>query len=346
MTLLEFAEDGETLLGEDMDAIMDSDDYTNAFDLLQQLGVDVVAACRFVNDLKRMPTQTFMELSGRGKIVEAAAHGKRRPLNCRSLAALDLRTPKRNGEPWNLSKKEDQQLAEDMVLRQKPDWLTGSPPCTPCRSFNWGLNFSKMDPKRVEEILRKPKDYLRFVIRLYRIQLDQGRHFLHEHPQSARSWQDEHMVDLLADPRVGITVSDQCEYGLFTPGPDGQPRRAKKPPQWACPSPWMLKRLSKRCAGGHTHQHIIGGRAKQAVFYQLKLVVKLPRCMRDNADAKAVDDDPEEVAMKVSAALNSNFTDSIRNLHSTYPREALVSNIASRKRMGKIPRRDSAQHRR
>ena len=54
-----------------------------------------------------------------------------------------------------------------------------------------------MDPERVKAILKEGQRHLHFVISLYKIQLDEGRHFLHEHPQGARSWQDIHMRSCL-----------------------------------------------------------------------------------------------------------------------------------------------------
>ena len=86
--------DQHDMHGEDIDAILDADDCINLFDVLQHLGVDVVHACRFVCSLKRRPPTTFMEWYGQGRIVEAAAHGQRRALNCKGLNALDLRTMK------------------------------------------------------------------------------------------------------------------------------------------------------------------------------------------------------------------------------------------------------------
>ena len=92
-------------LGTDVDAMLNAEACTNMTDLLQQLGADVVEASRFVNAIRQRPPITFAELVGQGRIVEAAAHGKRRALNCKGLAALDLRTLKPNGEPGGFQQK-------------------------------------------------------------------------------------------------------------------------------------------------------------------------------------------------------------------------------------------------
>ena len=42
---------------------------------------------------------------------------------------------------------------------------------------------------------------LGLVVQLYHDQLPRGGHFLHEHPATAESWEDEAMADFLADPQ-------------------------------------------------------------------------------------------------------------------------------------------------
>ena len=89
------------------------------------------------------------------------------------------------------------------------------------------MSHRKMDPSVVEKLRREAVRHLRFVIGLYRIQLSNGRHFLHEHPETATSWSDPATLDLLSMPKVSSVVSDQCEYSLLTPGPGGVPMAAK-----------------------------------------------------------------------------------------------------------------------
>ena len=44
--------------------------------------------------------------------------------------------------------------------------------------------------------------HLDFVVGLYRLQLEEGRLFVHEHPQSASSWQVESVEELMRMPGV------------------------------------------------------------------------------------------------------------------------------------------------
>ena len=156
------------------------------------------------------------------------------------------------------------------------------------------------------------------------------KHFLHEHPETARSWADALMQELLADERVGSIVSDQCEYGLVTPSQDGTPMPAKKPTRWASSSPYMLKRLSKRCSKTHQHQQLTDGRAKDAAIYPLPLILEILRGMRDTTDAATNLDDDDEIAMQTVALINSTFPPPPTTHHKANETQALDSQNKSR----------------
>ena len=243
--------------------------------------------------------QTFVEAYGTGRIVEHA-NNVLRNLNIKGLAAFDLRTSKEDGTPWDFSKASDRKNAILYIRENKPSWLVGSPPCTAFSQLQ-GLNFKNMHPDRVKAILKEGRRHLHFVISLYKIQIDAGRHFLHEHPAGARSWIDLQMQRLLSHPRVSSVVSDKCQYGLTTPGNDGEFLPAKKPTRWASTSPHMLKRLSARCPADHEHQHLMGGRAAHAAYYPPMLITNILRGMRDTADAEHQDID-QDVEMTVAMA--------------------------------------------
>ena len=70
-----------------------------------------------------------------------------------------------------------------------------------------------MDPAKVELMRAEAVEHLHFVMGIYKMQLDGGRHFLHEHPATASSWSDPWVVKMLQHPRVSALVSHQCEYG-------------------------------------------------------------------------------------------------------------------------------------
>ena len=57
---------------------------------------------------------------------------------------------------------------------------------------------------------------------MYKYQLDRGRHFIHEHPWGARSWDVRCIRTLLEDKRVLIAKVDQCRFGLETTNAEGE----------------------------------------------------------------------------------------------------------------------------
>ena len=301
-----FHEEVDQALGDDLEVDWDgaelhdtSNDHlmSSLVDVLQTSGVPVAEAVAYaVRIVKDIPPSTslahvksynptFFEVYGHGNIMKAS-HGCRRNLNVNGLNALDLRTAKPDGDPWDFSKLIDRELARFMIDEQKPTWVIGSPPCTFFNAWNQGINHRRMDPKRVETLRREAVMHLHFVAGLYKLQVDGGRHFLHEHPATATSWSDPWIKRLLQHPKISALVSDQCEYGLLTPDANGVPTPAKKPTRWMCSSPFMLNRLSRRCSGTHVHQHLVGGRAKAAEDYSIELITDIIRGMRDTADAE------------------------------------------------------------
>ena len=145
------------------------------------------------------------------------------------------------------------------------------------------------------------------MINIYRKQLAAGRHFLHEHPEPARNWKEEDMVQLLADERVDVVVSDQCEYGLVTPNHQGNPTPAKKPTSWASSFPRMLQRLSRRCPKTHRHQNLLAVRAKDATLHHLPIIVEILRGMMDEPDRRQHVYDEYGVALNMVPALHSTL---------------------------------------
>ena len=234
----------------DIGDVPDSEDHemTAIIDILQTLGVDEEEANRSSAWIMRISSQpmnpTFVEVYGCGNVVHAANHALR-ILNVEGLDAFDLRTSKPNGDAWDFPRKSDRKQALLFIQEKKPGWLIGSPPCTAFSRLQ-GLNFPKMDPARVAKVLKEAKKHLHGVLSLYQVQLDGNRHFLHEHPVGATSWLDAWMQKILAHPRVGTAVADQCMYGLTTIDGNGNEASAKKPTKWASTSQQMLDRLSRR----------------------------------------------------------------------------------------------------
>ena len=227
---------------------------------------------------------SFIEVFGSGNICRRA-NEVRRNLNLKGLAAMDLRTLREDGTQWDFCKKSHRREAREMVDRDEPTWVIGSPPCTSFCLWNVAMNYPKAkDKEKVREAIAAGKRHLNFVMSLYRKQLAAGRHFLHEHPASALSWRDDGVRALARNPVVHCVVAHQCMYGLTTPDGAGGELPALKPTRFMTSSKFMADRLSNRCDKSHKHQQLVGGRCAEAAYYPLGLIDAMLHGMRDTAD--------------------------------------------------------------
>ena len=72
------------------------------------------------------------------------------------------------------------------------------------------------NPEEFEARLRKAEKHIEFAVKMYRIQLREGRYFVHEHPAGATSWRMEVIKKLWGEEGVRAVIADQCEYGLIS----------------------------------------------------------------------------------------------------------------------------------
>ena len=94
----------------------------------------------------------------------------RRNLNIEGLNAMDLRTIKEDGTPWDLTQSADRKAACQKIAEDKPDWLIGSPPCTVFCQWNAYMNHPKnLDHDAVKKIIKKGRRHLRLKPSLYRL---------------------------------------------------------------------------------------------------------------------------------------------------------------------------------
>ena len=137
-------------------------------------GADRLEARIHVKSLMRSSPQqtklltTCMEVFGGGAICQEA-NVSRRNLNLKGLAAMDLRTTKPDGMPWNFDLRSDRKLARDMINQEEPTWVVGSPPCTAFSLWNTAMNYPKaVDQEAVKEAIARGHKHLRFCASLYR----------------------------------------------------------------------------------------------------------------------------------------------------------------------------------
>ena len=99
-------------------------------------------------------------------------------IGLRAGLAMDLT----NG--WDFRIAKHREAAERYVREVKPWLLIGSPEC---RMFSTLQNLSKQTAKKQAD-REEAEEHLKFVCKLYKIQVENGRKFLHEHPVGATSW--------------------------------------------------------------------------------------------------------------------------------------------------------------
>ena len=151
-----------------------------------------------------------------------------------------------DGRSWDFLEAADRREALARIREQKPYLVIGSPPCTSFCSLNERWNYKRMDPEEVRRRRAEGNVLLGFAAQVYREQLAAGRHFLHEHPASASSWDDPCIERLLTKPGVGSTVGDQCRFGLQAKGENGEYRLARKPTRFMSTAPGVLRALGLR----------------------------------------------------------------------------------------------------
>ena len=207
----------------------------------------------------------------------------------------------------DFSKAEMRKRAIDKIIKDKQLFIIGSPMCTGWSTmvnFNW----SKTSPVDKERRMQEARRHLRVCIKMYKLQADNNRYFLHEHPASALSWKELQITAPAKDPRVHCVVADQCQYGLTTPaeGDASKHMPALKPTRFMTSSPQMAAMSNKRCPRIHEHQPLVGRRCAQAAFYPLGLIRAILTGMKNTALANGTNLDVREAEREaVHAVMNA-----------------------------------------
>ena len=97
--------------------------------------------------------------------------------------------------------------------------------------------------------------HVEFVCVLYGYQLQQGRHFLHEHPWTAKSWDLPCIKEIMRHPSVDVVHGHMCQFGMTShiDQRDGPVGPVKKPTGFMTSSYWIRQQLGRRCDGSHDH---------------------------------------------------------------------------------------------
>ena len=127
--------------------------------------------------------------------------------------SLDLTTCDEQGRQWDFNCPAMRNVAVRKLLQDKPRLLVGSPMCSAFSTMN-NINYSRMTGQERQQRLNYGRRHLKFCTKFYEIQWGEGRYLLHEHPNSASSWQEACINRILRRQGVVCVVGDQCRYGL------------------------------------------------------------------------------------------------------------------------------------
>jgi len=184
----------------------------------------------------------------------AAARGMRATLS------VDLQTG------WNLLDPDARAALVQEIKRRRPVVLMMSPPCT-WFSGLMNLNWTKIKPVVREQAFRDATLHLEFCMLLADLQESAGRRWVLEHPDAAKSWQNN-KVKATLERGAKIARFDQCMFGLVSKV-DRIPMRKRT--RFLTNMPEVLEMFHKKfCDQSHEHVTIQGseGGEKRSVWAQ------------------------------------------------------------------------------
>ena len=162
-------------------------------------------------------------------------------------ASIDLRTG------WDLSNPQHRMMVIDMVNKERPLFIIGSPPCTKFSRLQ-NLNGRWRGPEdwqRFWSDWKQAVKHVEFCTFLYHLQVRAGRYYIHEHPWSASSWELPCIRRLLQQLETKLTYTDQCQFGQVTVDDQGRTWPVRKPTGFMSNSRFVAEELCQVCAGGH-----------------------------------------------------------------------------------------------
>ena len=121
--------------------------------------------------------------------------------------------------------------------------------------------------------------HIDFCCGLYSYQFKQSKHFIHEHPRSARSWSIDGIKELTNDLGVSSAYSNMCHFGMTThiDVRDGQRGLVAKPTGFMTSSWTAYEEFNKTCRDTHVRVPLVGGRASACREYPPALCAAMCR---------------------------------------------------------------------
>ena len=92
-----------------------------------------------------------------------------------------------DGQPWDFNVRAKREKAREILRKQRPYLVIGSPMCTAFSSWQHLNNARLGNTAAAQAAKAKATEHMNFAASLYLQQIQAGRYFLHEHPRNASS---------------------------------------------------------------------------------------------------------------------------------------------------------------
>ena len=160
------------------------------------------------------------------------------------------------GRSYDLTNRRDQREVKRMLRRDKPLMLIASPSCALVSVATLTGGPTEVETAQAQEMLR-------FAMELCEVQRRDGRDYIFELPQSARSWQDPSIMEFAMRTRAGTVTFDQCCFGQVATDLLGI-APVYEPTTFMTNAGPVLESFDRRCEGGHRHVQLVGAQARAA----------------------------------------------------------------------------------
>lgn len=114
---------------------------------------------------------------------------------------------------WDVRRKSCRDQFREFQRKKKPGMLVESPECK-AYSQLMNVNWDRMDPSQVRQIISEGKLMWDFAVEAAEEQCEAGNYFALEHPAKASSWSTPRVQKLLRMPGVALIEFDMCAFGL------------------------------------------------------------------------------------------------------------------------------------
>ena len=232
----------------DADSDMDNDDTQKCVKRKPAMSIEEADVDRYKRTMRIEDDGSWIKSDGMtvDAVDVAEASSPARVVPVAKAAGLDVGegTSMDLTTGWGFSKPKDRNLAVRMLLVEKPLVFIICVVCGP-----WGgmmnASWKKMDRHKVEKMIADARMHLDFACKLSLIQHSNGRYFVHEHPECARSWREPVVIRLPRATGAMKIATDQCMYGHVQIDNDGTTKAVKKPIICLINSPAMKDVLGK-----------------------------------------------------------------------------------------------------